>query len=82
MPTGTGPHGIHNAKAKPLFDVKPGEWYFGFDCAKCGQRFAVFDDPSKGTINFNGAAHIQVACSHCDHDQLYGADEVQNYKAM
>ena len=37
---------------------------------------------SKGTINFYGAAHIQVACSHCDHDQLYGADEVQNYKAM
>jgi len=73
--------GVHHAQPKPLFDVKGGEWYFGFDCPKCGQRFAVFDDPSKGTIEFDGATGIQVACSHCNDNRLYGIGEVRNFEA-
>ena len=69
--------------AKPASEVSAGNWYNGFTCKECGQRFAVFDDPSggKGPTKLSGSGHIRVACGHCGAEHVYETSEIENYQA-
>ena len=72
MAQGTGFQGTYRVTPKPKNEVKPGHWYYGFDCLECGERFAVFD--SKGPsapVTFAGGGHIRTTCPHCAADRLY-----------
>jgi len=64
-------------------EVKPGEWYLGVICKKCKMPILLFHDPSKGKIDFKGPGKLKVTCPNqkCHHENLYGTDEVQKFRA-
>ena len=63
-------------------DVKPGAWYFGFQCSACNRRFAVWDDPSSGAKPFTSERPcvFRVSCPACGADRLYRTDHVQQIR--
>ncbi len=82
MAQGSGFQGTYKVTAKKLSDIKSGDWYYGFDCLVCGERFAVFDDTSQGTkvVQMMGDGVFRVACPYCQSDRLYKTDQVKNFR--
>jgi hypothetical protein len=83
MAQGSGFQGTFKVSPKPLAQVEPGKWYFGFAYLGCEKLFAVFDDPSNGQtpLQFAGGGHFLVACPHCAADRLYLTEQVQRFRA-
>jgi len=83
MAQGSGFQGTYKVTAKNPAEVKPGDWYYGFDCLVCGRRFAVFDDTTSATkpVTFAGGGVFRVACPHCSADRMYQTDQVQHFQA-
>lgn len=80
---GSGFQATYNVTAKKPGDVKPGSWYFGFDCPDCHARFAVFDDPGAGSKPFTSKRPcvFRVSCPQCAADRRYRTDQVQQFRA-
>jgi len=83
MAQGTGFQGTYKVTPKPKNEVKPGQWYYGFDCLECGSRFAVFDDKSKSEKpgQMVGGGHFRSVCPECGADRLYTTDQVVHFQA-
>jgi len=73
----------YRAAPLPPDDVVAGNWYFGFECLACDQRFAVLEDTSAGnrSLRFTGEGYVQALCPHCAVDGLYSADQLQQFQA-
>ena len=73
----------YRAAPLPADDVVAGNWYFGFECLACDQRFAVLEDTSAGSrsLRFTGEGYVQALCPHCAVDGLYSADRLQQFQA-
>lgn len=80
---GSGFQATYNVPAKKPGELKPGRWYFGFDCAACHARFAVFDDPRSGAEPFTSQrpCTFRVSCPHCGADRRYRTDQVRQFRA-
>lgn len=80
---GSGFQATYKVAAKAPGETKPGQWYFGFECAGCRARFAVFDDPSKGAKAFTSERPcvFRVSCPQCAADRLYRTDQVKQFRA-
>ena len=80
---GSGFQATYHVPAKKSGDLKSGRWYFGFDCAACQARFAVFDDPGAGAKPFTSERPcvFRVACPHCGADRRYRIDQVRQFRA-
>lgn len=80
---GSGFQATYNVTAKKPGELKAGKSYYGFDCAVCHARFAVFDDPSQGAKPFASERPcvFRVACPKCKADRLYRTDQVRQFKA-
>lgn len=78
---GSGFQATYNVTAKKRVELKPRQWYFGFDCAACRARFAVFDDPSAGAKTFTSERPcvFRVVCPECGADRLYRTDQVRQF---
>jgi hypothetical protein len=83
MAQGSGYQGTYKVTPKGLAEIVPGKWYYGFTCAACHKRFAVFDGNSSGQrpVTFTGGGHIRVACPHCLADRLYETGQVEHFQA-
>ena len=79
---GSGFQQVYDVTAKPSADLKPGTSYFGFVCAACSARFAVWDDPSAGKERFTSKrpCTFKVACPQCGVLRLYRTDQVQQFQ--
>ena len=79
---GSGFQQIYDVTAKPPAELKPGRSYFGFVCAACSAKFAVWDDPSGGAERFTSKrpCTFKVACPKCEAVRLYRTDQVQQIK--
>lgn len=84
MAQGTGFQGTYKVTPKSKNEVKPGNWYYGFDCLECGSRFAVFDDKSMGkkAVSMGGGGQIRSACPECGVDRLYATDQIVQFEAV
>jgi hypothetical protein len=80
---GSGFQATYKLTAKKPGEMKPGNWYFGFDCPTCHARFAVFDDPGAGAKPFSSQRPcvFRVSCPECEADRLYRTDQVQQFRA-
>ena len=80
---GSGFQATYNVTAKKPADVKAGNSYFGFDCAACKARFAVWEDSSTGAKPFTSKrpCTFRVSCPQCGADRRYRLDQVQQFKA-
>jgi predicted RNA-binding Zn-ribbon protein involved in translation (DUF1610 family) len=80
---GSGFQATYKVTAKKPGEMKPGNWYFGFDCPACHARFAVFDDPGAGSEPFTSRRPcvFRVSCPGCGADRLYRTDQVQQFRA-
>ena len=80
---GSGFQATYNVTAKNPGDLKPGAFYFGFDCSACHARFGVFDDPSAGARAFTSERPcvFRVACPKCGADRRYRIDQVRQFRA-
>lgn len=80
---GSGFQATYNVTAKKPGEVKPGNWYFGFDCSACQTRFPALDDPSAGAKPFTSKRPcvFRVSCPKCGADRLYRTDQVQQFRA-
>ena len=80
---GSGFQATYNVTAKKPDELKAGRWYFGFDCAACAARFAVFDDPSRGAKAFTSERPcvFRVSCASCGAQRLYRTDQVRQFQA-
>ena len=80
---GSGFQAKYDVVAKKAGDLKPGGSYFGFNCASCRARFAVWDDPSAGSKPFTTKLPcvFRVACPQCETERLYRTDQVQQFRA-
>jgi hypothetical protein len=71
IPTGE----TFRVSAKDLASLKPGNWYIGFRCRSCEEWFAIFDDKSKGTMNYaeviEGEGRLRTTCPHCGDTHEY-----------
>jgi hypothetical protein len=78
---GSGFQATYNVTAKKPGEVKPGNRYFGFDCAACHARFAVWDDPSAGSKPFTSKrpCTFRVSCPQCGAERRYRTDQVQQF---
>lgn len=63
-------------------EMKPGEWYFGVKCARCGQVIAFAHDPSQGTkaVRFSGPGSLAVPCHACGHRGAYTTAQVELFR--
>lgn len=79
---GSGFQAKYDVMAKAPGEVKPDSWYFGFNCASCKARFAVWDDPSAGSKPFTSKRPcvFRVACPQCKTQRLYRTDQVQQFR--
>ena len=79
---GSGFQAKYNVTAKKPGEVKPGSWYFGFDCSACNARFAVWEDPGGGAKPFatKRPCVFRVSCPQCNADRLYRTDQVRQYR--
>lgn len=79
---GSGFQQVYEVTAKQSADLKPGKWYYGFLCAACGARFAVWDDPSAGKERFTSKrpCTFKVSCAKCQAVRLYRTDQVQQFQ--
>ena len=75
---GSGFQATYNVTAKKPGELQAGKSYYGFDCAVCHARFAVFDDPSQGAKPFTSErpCTFRVACPKCGADRRYRTDQV------
>jgi len=80
---GSGFQASYKVIAKAPGDLKPGNWYFGFDCSACQTRFAVWDDPSSGSQRFTSKrpCTFKVSCPKCNANRLFRTDQVQQFQA-
>ena len=80
---GSGFQQVYEVSAKRAADLTPGKSYFGFVCAACSAKFAVWDDPSAGRERFTSKrpCTFKVACAKCEAVRLYRTDQVQQVKA-
>ena len=80
---GSGFQQVYEVAAKRAADLTPGKSYFGFVCAACNARFAVWDDPSAGAQRFTSKrpCTFKVACAQCEALRLYRTDQVQQFEA-
>ena len=80
---GSGFQQVYEVTAKKQAELKAGQSYFGFVCAACGTKFAVWDDPSAGAERFTSKrpCTFKVACAKCEALRLYRTDQVQQFQA-
>ena len=80
---GSGFQQVYEVSAKRAADLTPGKSYFGFVCAACSAKFAVWDDPSAGKERFTSKrpCTFKVACAQCEAVRLYRTDQVHPFKA-
>jgi hypothetical protein len=80
---GSGFQATYNVTAKKPGELKPGKWYFGFECTACHTRFAALDDPSAGAQPFTSKRPLvfRVSCPNCTADRLYRTDQVLQFRA-
>ena len=80
---GSGFQQVYEVSAKRAADLTPGKSYFGFVCAACSAKFAVWDDPSAGKERFTSKrpCTFKVACSSCNATRLYRTEQVQQLTA-
>jgi DNA-directed RNA polymerase subunit RPC12/RpoP len=63
--------------------MEDGEWYLGFTCYGCAERFAVQRDPANGTQkHFHHWGHEKrdIDCPHCGHTNTYRAGQTETFK--
>jgi hypothetical protein len=79
---GSGFQATYKVTAKKPGELKAGRSYFGFVCAACQTRFAVFDDPSGGAKPFTSErpCTFRVSCPACAAERFYRTDQVQQFK--
>lgn len=79
---GSGFQATYNVTAKKPGELQAGKWYFGFGCAACHARFAVFDDPSQGAKPFTSERPcvFRVSCPECKAERLYRTDQVRQFQ--
>lgn len=79
---GSGFQATYRITAKKPGELKPGAWYFGFECSACHARFAAWDDPSAGAKPFTSArpCTFRVSCPACGADRLYRTDQVRQIR--
>jgi len=79
---GSGFQATYNVTAKKPDDAKPGNWYYGFECAACQARFAVWDDPSGGAEEFTSKRPcvFRVSCPQCRVERRYRTDQVKQFR--
>jgi DNA-directed RNA polymerase subunit RPC12/RpoP len=80
---GSGFQATYEVTAKRAEELTSGSAYFGFVCAGCGTRFAVWNDPSAGAERFTSKRPcvFKVSCPHCAAARLYRTDQVQPFTA-
>ncbi|HEX7052733.1 MAG TPA: hypothetical protein VF211_02220 [Burkholderiales bacterium] len=80
---GSGFQATYHVTAKKRGETKPGESYFGFACAACRERFAVWNDPGEGGQPFTARRPcvFRVSCPACGADRLYRTDQVLQFRA-
>jgi hypothetical protein len=80
---GSGFQATYNVTAKKPDDAKRGSWYYGFECAACQARFAVWDDPSGGAEPFTAKRPcvFRVSCPQCRVERRYRTDQVKQFRA-
>ncbi len=63
-------------------ETKPGQWYFGVKCDKCGQVIAFAQDLSEGTqaVRFTGPGSLAVPCPACGHKGRYTTARVELFR--
>jgi hypothetical protein len=67
---------------RPLSDTVAGNWYYGFRCRTCQNRFPVLDDWSEGTAPsqvISGGA-IEVICPHCEKIAVYLPKQIERFQ--
>jgi DNA-directed RNA polymerase subunit RPC12/RpoP len=69
-------------EAAPLTALAPGHWYIGLICARCGQRFAIMNEPSNsGGFEISGDARFDANCPSCGHRARYGAENLVSFQS-
>lgn len=60
----------------------PGDWYLGFRCVGCGNRFAILDDPTgTGGMLTTGDALFKAQCPGCGADGAYPTEALLTFQA-
>lgn len=69
-------------EAAPLSSLTPGGWYIGFVCKRCGQHFAILNEPTNtGTIQISGTALFRANCPNCGNMDEYRTDDLVQFRA-
>lgn len=62
--------------------LRPGGWYLGFRCARCGEHFALVEDPTgSGEIATAGEAVFRTVCPGCAQAHDYLAADLVVFEA-
>ncbi len=66
----------------PKQALRPGGWYIGFRCAKCGEHFAIMDEPTGGgDVGLSGNAAFDAVCPNCSAPGAYSAADLVVFEA-
>jgi hypothetical protein len=72
--------GAYDCAALP--GLVPGGWYIGFACKRCGQHFAILNEPTDtGTLDMSGSASFKAACPNCGDEGVYSAADLVQFQA-
>lgn len=62
--------------------LRPGGWYIGFRCVKCGEHFAIMDEPTGGgEVGLSGTAAFEAVCPNCAAPRTYSAADLVVFEA-
>jgi hypothetical protein len=68
-------------RTSPKMSPVPGEWYLGFVCLTCSNRFAVLDDPNgTGGTKVSGRGAFLVTCPACGAAHSYAAERMVSFQ--